>query len=194
MKNENVICVPLDAMKVQFDLTKQLWKASVESINRLPFEYINRKVAETGFRHKQLIPYAVLQNEKGEVFCYQRHGSEKRLADIFSVGIGGHVNDHDTGETLLQRLINGLRREFKEEVGVSVSESQFQLAGMINEEETEVGYCHTGVVFRVAIENDDFRFDAEIGNPQWRRIDDLDLSEFELWSALALKLVFEEKE
>ena len=28
-----------------------------------------------------------------------------------------------------------------------------------------------------------------IVNPQWRRIVDLDLSKFELWSALALKLV-----
>ena len=191
MKNENVICVPLDAMKKMFDMSKQLWQADVDSINRLPFEYINRSIAETDFQHKQLIPYAVLQNSKGEVFCYQRHGSEKRLADIFSVGIGGHVNDHDLGETLSQRLINGLRREFKEEVGIEVSESQFHLAGMINEEATEVGHCHTGVVFRVAIDSTDFTFDAEIGNPQWRCIDDLDLSKFELWSALALKLIFD---
>lgn len=189
MKNENVICVPLEAMEKQFDLSKQLWETSVESINQLPFQYINRSVAENDFQHKQLIPYAVLQNEKGEVLCYQRHGTEKRLADFFSVGIGGHVNDHDTGETLSQLLINGLRREFQEEVGVALNENQFQLAGMINEEETEVGHCHTGVVFRIVIDNDYFRFDAEIGDPQWRRIDELDLSKFELWSVLALKLL-----
>ena len=137
--------------------------------------------------YKQIIPYAVVQNRNGEVLCYQRHGSEKRLADIFSVGIGGHVNDKDEGTLLLNRLIVGLRREFGEEVGISLSESQFELVGMINEEQTEVGHCHTGIVFKVAVDDESFIFDAEIGNPQWKRINDLDLSRFELWSALALR-------
>jgi predicted NUDIX family phosphoesterase len=190
MKDENVICVSLDAMKRQFDMSEQIWKASVDNINSLPYEYINRSVAENDFTHKQLIPYAVLLNQQGEVFCYQRHGSEKRLADVFSVGIGGHINDHDGGDTISQRLVNGLRREFMEEVGVELSENQFELAGMINEEETEVGHCHTGVVFKVLVDNVNFTFDAEIGNPQWKRIEDLDLAKFELWSALALKLLF----
>ncbi len=189
MKNENVMCVPIEALMATFDMSQQYWTADEKSINVLPYEYINRSVAEKNFTHKQIIPYAVAQNGKGEVLCYQRHGSEKRLADFYSVGIGGHVNEHDTGETLSKRLINGLRREFKEEVGIEMGARQFNLAGMINEEQTEVGHCHTGVVFRVLVDNADFTFDAEIGNPQWKRIADLDLSKFELWSALALTLL-----
>lgn len=189
MKDENVMCVPLDAMKKVFDMNEQFWMTNVAAIDLLPVLYINRKVAESDFLQKQLIPYAVLQNEQGEVFCYQRKGSEKRLADLYSVGIGGHVNDHDGGGTVSQRLINGLIREFREEVGAELSESQFVLAGMINEEKTEVGHCHTGVVFKVINGETDFKFNAEIGNPQWKKIDDLDLSKFELWSALALKLM-----
>ena len=191
MKDENVICVPVEAMKKAFDMNKQYWKTDVAAIDSLPSLYINRRIAENDFTHKQLIPYAILLNKQGEMFCYQRHGSEKRLADIYSVGIGGHVNDHDDGETISQHLVNGLRREFKEEVGIEVSESQFELAGMINEEKTEVGHCHTGVVFKVLVDNVNFTFDAEIGNPQWKRIEDLDLAKFELWSTLALRLMFD---
>jgi predicted NUDIX family phosphoesterase len=189
MKNENVICVSLDALRTAFDINKQYWEAEVSEINALPFCYIQRAKAEIDFNHKQLIPYAIVRNHKGEILCYQRHGSEKRLSDFYSVGIGGHVNDQDEGSSVVERLTNGLQREFLEEVGISVHKEQFNLIGMIDEEETEVGHCHTGVVFTVDINNADLTFDTEIGNPQWKRIDEMDLSNFEKWSTLALKLL-----
>ena len=63
---------------------------------------------------------------------------------------------------------------------------------MINEDESEVGLCHIGVVFRVdwdASRNPSFS--DEIAEPEWRFPADLDLSRFELWSALALRLAGE---
>lgn len=189
MTNENVICIPLDALHTAFDTSKRYWEADISKINALPFCYIHRAKAEIDFSHKQLIPYAIVRNNKGEILCYQRHGSEKRLSDLYSVGIGGHVNDHDEGSSVVERLTSGLQREFFEEVGISVSKERFNLIGMIDEEETEVGHCHTGVVFTVDVGNADLTFDSEIGNPLWMDLEYLDLSNFEKWSALALKLI-----
>jgi predicted NUDIX family phosphoesterase len=84
--------------------------------------------------------------------------------------------------------LQGLKREFREEVGVLLHDNDMELLGMINEEETAVGHCHTGVVFRVNVNSEQLKFDAEIGLPQWENPKDLDLGNFELWSGLALRL------
>jgi len=189
MKNENVLCVTRQLMNAAFDLEKQYWKVTKSTIDSLPYEYHNRSLAERDFQLKQIIPYAIVQNNKGELLCYQRHGSEKRLTDFYSVGIGGHVNDLDMGQSLSECLISGLCREFQEETGLTLTSDSFELIGMINEEESEVGHCHTGFVFLVRIESSDFSFDTEIKNPQWVRLENVDFSKFELWSRLALNLI-----
>lgn len=191
MKNENVISASLEVLSSSFDLKRQYWKTSSQIIDSVPFVFINRSIAEQDFAHKQLIPYALIHNRSGEVLCYQRHGSEKRLSDIYSVGIGGHVNDADTGDTLSQRLISGLRREIAEEIGLYLNDNRFEIVGMINEDETEVGHFHIGLVFNVVVSDERMSFDDEIGNPQWIKPKDIDISKFELWSALALKLFAE---
>lgn len=112
-----------------------------------------------------------------------------KLSNMYSVGIGGHVNDCDRGGDLYHILLNGLKREFKEEVGVSLTDGQIKLLGMINEEQTEVGHCHTGVVFHVICDGLQMNFDAEIGNPQWMDPNRDDIGKFELWSKLALTLI-----
>lgn len=191
MKDENVLCVSCRIMNESFDMTVQHWKIDRSAIDKLPFVYLKRCEAEMNFEYKQIIPYAVFMNHNGEILCYQRHGSEKRLLDIYSVGIGGHVNDRDGGSTLSECLVSGLCREVTEEVGLSLDPDSIRMAGMINEEITEVGHCHTGVVFVVKIDNSCLSFDSEIGNPQWLKSADLDLSKFELWSGLALQLIFD---
>ena len=188
MKDENVICVETSAIESAFDLSKQYWRVKIEVIDALRYEYVKRAVAEVDFNYKQVIPYAIVENRKGEVLCYQRCGSEKRLSDMFSVGIGGHVNDKDVGHSLYECLLSGLMREFSEEVGVNIHECQIELMGMINEDVTEVGHCHIGVVFKIVVDDSYLRFDSEIGNPQWVTMSNIDLSRFELWSNLALKL------
>lgn len=188
MKSENVVCVPISVMKKTFDLEAQYWRTNKEEIERLFFEYRERTSVEKDFNYKQLIPYAIVQNGEGKILVYQRCGSEKRLSNMYSVGIGGHVNDCDGDGDLYHILLNGLKREFKEEVGVSLTDGQIKLLGMINEEQTEVGHCHTGVVFHVTLDEQQLKFDAEIGNPQWVDPNKIDLSKFELWSSLAIKV------
>ena len=188
MKKENVVCVPLDSIKSSYDLERQYWPIDEKGIDSMPYNFLKRANAEHDYTHKQLIPYAIIHNSDGKILCYQRHGSEERLSGIFSLGIGGHVNDNDVGDCLSKILTNGLRREFAEEIGLNLPENRFELLGMINEDESEVGHCHIGVVYSVSIGDEPMTFDNEIFNPQWLNLEDIALSKFELWSSLALRL------
>lgn len=188
MKDENVLCVPVEQMRLAFDLNLCSWQITVEELNRLPQCFEKRAFLEQNYTYKQLIAYALVFNAKGQVLTYQRCGSEKRLKGIRSAGIGGHVTDGDKQLTPYNTLLQGLKREFREEVGVSLHDSDAELLGMINEEETSVGHCHTGVVFRVNVAVGQMRFDAEIGLLQWENPKELNLEKFELWSGLALRL------
>ena len=191
MKDENVLCVPTEQMRLAFDLSLGSWQISMEELNRLPQCFEKRALLEQDYTYKQLIAYALVFDAKGQVLIYQRCGSEKRLNGIWSAGIGGHVTDEDRQLTPYDTLLQGLKREFSEEIGLELQDGDVELLGMINEEETEVGHCHTGVVFRVNIASEQMRFDKEIGLPQWKNPKELDLEKFELWSGLALRLVKE---
>ena len=189
MKNENVLVVAKDDLERHFNLQKEFWSISEQDLNVLTASFKSRQEAETDFSAKQLIPYAVISDEEGRILTYNRHGSEQRLKGILSVGIGGHVNDGDESGSIYKTLATGLRREMKEETGLRVSTTDISLAGMINEDRSEVGHCHIGVVFKVELHDAKPSFSSEIGNPQWLPLQDIDLSKFELWSALALKLI-----
>lgn len=188
MSNENVLCIATDWLQERFDLGRGYWTCTQDTINSFPYTFISRQYAENDFSHKQVIPYAIVFNRKGEVLSYERCGSEKRLSGLNSAGIGGHVNDSDGGNTLYSRVISGLRREINEELGIEVAQEQLTFLGMINEEETNVGHCHIGLVFKVMVESDQINYENEIYHPRWELPHLLDLSRFELWSALAIKL------
>lgn len=188
MKDENVLCVPTEQMRLAFDLSLGSWQISIEELNRLPQCFEKRALLEQDYSYKQLIAYALVFDAKGQVLTYQRCGSEKRLKGIWSAGIGGHVTDEDRQITPYNTLLQGLKREFSEEIGLELQDGDVELLGMINEEETEVGHCHTGVVFRVNVNSEQLKFDAEIGLPQWENPKELDLGNFELWSTLSIRL------
>lgn len=187
MKNEQVLCVERALLQAAFPLAQGHWRVEASALDALPYAFVPRPEAEQDFTRKQLIPYALLFDETGHVLTYRRQGSEGRLAGRFSAGIGGHVNENDAGETLLARLACGLRREIREEVGIAPS--NVQLLGMINEDESEVGQCHIGIVFRVETAARAPVFSDEIADPHWQAPGALALERFELWSALALRLL-----
>ena len=189
MKNENVLCIELAPLHKTFPLARQYWKTDAEALNALPFRFTPRRMAETDFTQKQLIPYALVFDEAGRMLTYQRHGSEGRLAGLRSAGIGGHVNEQDADRSLSATLTRGLIREMREELGLAPRPEHITLLGMINEDQSEVGRCHIGVVFRVEAGNHEgLRCSDEIARPEWRRAEELNLKRFELWSSLALRL------
>src|SRR5213592_2958468 len=116
--------------------------------------YLNRSEAEQDKRYKQLIPY-VLVICNGKILRYRRGrgGQETRLHGLYSVGIGGHISDEDHG--LFSRdagYWDGMRREIMEEV--AVEEVKESTVAVINDDSTEVGYVHFGVVHVMQVANE----------------------------------------
>ena len=92
-------------------------------------------------RWKQVIPYLVVR-DGARYFLMQRTraGVDARLHDQWSIGVGGHINPGDGG------VLGGLRREWQEEVTADF-EPEPRLLGLLNDDTTEVGRVHLGVVF-----------------------------------------------
>jgi predicted NUDIX family phosphoesterase len=108
--------------------------------------YRNRTEAEQDKRFKQLIPYVLILC-KGKILRYRRGrgGQETRLHGLYSVGIGGHISDEDLGLFSSQAgYEDGMRRELMEEVGVR--DAKAPAVALINDDTTEVGLVHFGVV------------------------------------------------
>lgn len=189
MKNENILYADRDELGKLVDLSKQWTVFDKETLNRLPPLFAARISAENDPTKKQLIPYVLVQNTEGKLLSYRRCGSEKRLAQKLSLGIGGHVNDGDLKESLYDTLVTGACREIKEEIGFEVAPGQLKLHGLINEEISDVGHVHTGIVFTLSVDPNKLSFDTEIGTPEWIAPQDLNEDAAELWSSLALKLL-----
>jgi predicted NUDIX family phosphoesterase len=152
--------------------------------------YINRSEAEADKRYKQLIPY-VLVVCQDKILRYRRGrgGQETRLHGLFSVGVGGHISEEDHG-LFSQRLgyHDGMRRELVEEV--AIDEGTEASVAVINDDSTEVGYVHFGVVhvLRVSHENIVGRRSGIVGPEFIQKTDAVkDLSVYESWSRLCLE-------
>lgn len=113
-----------------------------------------RSAAENDPSLKQIIPYAVFRHG-GKVLHYKRgtKSGEKRLVDKGSIGIGGHINDTD--ESLFSFDVsayhNAVQREIAEELKIAGNFRERAVA-LINDDSTEVGSVHLGVVHLVDLE------------------------------------------
>ena len=108
----------------------------------------SRAQAEINPNFKQIIPYVVITDGKNVLhYIRGKDAGEKRLVAKGSIGIGGHINDKD--HTLfdfgLQAFQNAVEREVCEELSI---EGKFDAkpAGLINDDSTEVGRVHFGIV------------------------------------------------
>ena len=113
---------------------------SLAVIGRLG-EYRPRPAMERDPSFKQVIPYLVLRDgERWFLMRRTRAGIDERLHDRWSIGVGGHLNPGDGG------LDRGLLREWSEELEADFV-PQFRPLGLLNDDTTDVGSVHLGVVF-----------------------------------------------
>ena len=113
--------------------------------------YINRSEAEQDRRYKQLIPYALILHGD-RILRYRRGkgGQETRLHGLYSVGVGGHISEEDTGLfTKGSGYHEAMRRELMEEVAIDVTKEM--AVAVINDDSTDVGYVHLGIVHVVYV-------------------------------------------
>ena len=120
------------------------------------YEVKRRGDMEEDPSYKQLIGYVLLKDANtNEVLVYKRlvGGGEARLHGKASVGIGGHMNEIE-GKTIFEMLKINAARELNEEVGVSEEEAlnNLHFIGLINDDKTEVGQVHVGVVYECKVD------------------------------------------
>ncbi len=138
---------------------------------------------------KQLIPYCMFRY-RDQLFHYTRGKlqGEGRLRGKRSVGVGGHISSTDQSLRGSQYL-DALYREIHEEVYLE-SPVQDRLIGLLNDDASEVGKVHLGIVHLFELEEPKVRareesmLDAGFA-PAQELMRDLD--GFESWSQLCLR-------
>ena len=157
--------------------------------------YLPRIEAETDPTHKQLIPY-VLAIKETQILCYRRNGTESRLHGLWSVGIGGHIVEEDRCQFSADRTgyYEGMLREIQEEIGfVPTKGLSPEPVAAINDDSTEVGRVHFGLVHILSVPGDRPAASfAEIQQPEFREIEHViedyrrKPESFESWTRLCL--------
>jgi predicted NUDIX family phosphoesterase len=145
---------------------------------------------------KQLIPYVIFRHtdESGRqsLFRYTRGKGqgEQRLHSKQSIGIGGHISSDDADE--ISPYEEGMRRELEEEVDIRTS-YRAQCVGLINDDQTEVGKVHLGVVHILDVDEPDVRpREDEIIETGFVPVERLltDRDAMESWSQICLQALF----
>ncbi|HYF34884.1 MAG TPA: hypothetical protein VD994_06285 [Prosthecobacter sp.] len=125
--------------------------------------FMDRPAAELDPTHKQLIPYTIFHHQ-ARYLVYTRGGSsgEKRLVAKKSIGIGGHINPIDQHQDGLGKSMyfNAVEREIAEELRLGGTHTQ-RVIGLINDDATEVGSVHLGVVHLFELSSDDVHSNEE---------------------------------
>jgi predicted NUDIX family phosphoesterase len=112
--------------------------------------FMSRALAETNPAFKQIIPYVVITDGKSILhYVRGKKAGEQRLVAKGSVGIGGHINDEDDSLFAfgvdLQAFQDAVKREVCEELSIQ-GEFNARPVGLINDDSTEVGRVHFGIV------------------------------------------------
>jgi predicted NUDIX family phosphoesterase len=153
--------------------------------------FLPRSAAENDPSFKQIIPYALVTHG-GRVLHYVRgrKTGEQRLAAKGSIGIGGHVNlsDLDSPAISATTYHNGVRREVAEEI-IFRGPSRESVRALLNDDSTEVGRVHLGVVHVFELEGADVQpGESEITDLAFLTADELRsrYDALENWSRICL--------
>ncbi|MFH1741058.1 MAG: DNA mismatch repair protein MutT [bacterium] len=134
--------------------------------------FVERKKAETDPSLKQVIPYVVLQSDQS-VFRYWRtkRAGESRLHHLYSVGVGGHINERDVSlfsSSEQEILLEATMRELREEVHLP-PDIHPEFRGLLNDDTTDVGSVHLGAVFACKADRAqvEIRETGALGRGEW---------------------------
>ena len=147
---------------------------------------------------KQLIPYMIFSHTATggtvRLFRYVRGKGtgESRLRAKRSIGVGGHLSAEDVTKNSNDFYREGMLRELREEV---VLDSAFteECVGMINDDTTEVGKVHLGIVHRFELAEPKLQSnEPDLIESGFVPVDEMlrDLSGFESWSAICLEALW----
>ena len=209
-KKETVLCIKKTELPEAWLKERSVIPMSldlfVNHCTKADFKFIDREQAENNTDFKQIIPYIILQTrDRRRTAAYNRQGSEKRLHDLWSIGIGGHINPVDNlnsrilgsereqtvrKEDFREILMAGMHRELNEELLKNDGSNSPEFIGLINEDITEVGKVHLGAVFGILTDSPEiYQAGPELFQFNWVETKELKQLNMELWSVLALELL-----
>jgi predicted NUDIX family phosphoesterase len=144
---ESVLVVPRAVIDPLCRTTFTADAAAVEKAVLANCRFLERNLAETDYQFKQVIPYVVVRHQDQCLLIWRTsQQTEARLHNLYSLGIGGHVNNTDIPTANSNLILTGMRREFAEEIAIDGEES-CELVGIINDDSTDVSRVHMGFVF-----------------------------------------------
>jgi len=198
---EHVLVVPTDKFhelgKFQ-GFTREVAKYLDNLLTPDQMSFRPRDLMERSPEFKQLIPYVIFEHTDADgvahVFQYVRGKGqgESRLHSKRSIGVGGHVSSDDTPDAAQNPLEAGMQRELAEEVKID-SPHHLSCEGLINDDETEVGRVHLGVVYLCKVDSPNVTpNEADILEAGFLPVAELldRLDEFETWSSICLAAVY----
>lgn len=199
-EDEKVLCIPrghLESLSPEpiHGLTVEVERFFPSIVKLGNFQFMARCLAEGDPAFKQVIPYILVITEHGNVFRYKRSkkGDEHRLHDLFSIGVGGHINDGDFNGELTYG--NAVRRELSEEIGWELAPfATLPAIGIVNHDDTEVAKVHVGVIHVLKITDGSagsvLKFCDHLDSPEFIPIADLTAEnsavQYEGWSQFCI--------
>jgi predicted NUDIX family phosphoesterase len=146
--SEQVYCLPATSLPQPSDDPLPL-SAELYQLLATRGTYLPRVQVETDPTWRQIIPYAVvMQTEKVLLVERLKAGTETRLHNLYSLGIGGHINPdpHSNARDVIE---GGLIRELHEELNIGAFNAE--AVGLIHRDDNEVSRVHTGVLYKVEV-------------------------------------------
>jgi predicted NUDIX family phosphoesterase len=166
--------------------------------------YPRRSLVESNLNCKHVAVYILVWFEYESVRYYltyqrgQKGDGEDRLASLWSLGVGGHVNHQDLG------VEGAMVREFSEEVPALNAfrlAGAWKLLGVINDESNPVGSVHLGALVAMEIRPPQTNHgwtpvfaSSPLRLPTWRDAGDIRRNlagKFEGWSEIVFRDVIE---
>lgn len=157
MKTELVLAIPSEKLWniLDYKVTGVINNTDASTVSEILAHSIfkRRDLLENDPTFKQIIPYAVICY-CDEVYLFKRtvNQTEKRLHNLYSLGVGGHMNPFEnlSGSPYLH---HELERELREEVILQPDTiiQSIKPIGYINDDLNEVGKVHLGVLYEIRL-------------------------------------------
>lgn len=197
MKSELTLAVPTDKVwqildYKENDVIKVMDMSVMDKLLTYSL-FEHRNLLEDDPMHKQIIPYAVICcGDEVYLFHRTKKQTEKRLHNLFSLGVGGHMNPW--GDKIdVAYVRHELERELNEEVLVH-SDCKIESVvpvGFINDDTNEVGKVHLGVLYHINLCNKSIEInEKDKMTGKWIKKSDLKdyYSQMESWSKIYVDL------
>ncbi len=150
-ENEKVLVVETRKLEEFVGFREGIVKVDISDVEKFIRKegfFVDREKAEYDEKMRQVIPYMALRDEDGYL-VFKRLGTqgEKRLHNLYTVGIGGHIRLEDMlDDDPWKAVQNGMMRELREEVDVEILAEPI-FVGLLNDRKKEVSRVHVGLCY-----------------------------------------------